>query len=255
MSYTPPAANAVDFDIGAYTPPASNAVDFELASALGVSGSLSATEGNDSFAGSGGVVVSGGLSVTESGADSFDSSGFLITSGALFASESGVDEFSGSGVVLVSGALIATEIGGDVFSGGGVEEQPETYRETPAGSRKKIKAVRFVARLKGDEYEFETLEELEDFVKQATDKPKKSSKKPKIKIVIPQPVKDEFYKYDLPSIEASLSRFDWDSSREIWERYKLLSALNPVSFVQKNERIRADFLKMLELEDEELLLL
>lgn len=222
---------------------------------LEVNGALDVTEsGLDVMDAGGEILVSGALSASESVDDVIASSGLVVVSGNFSITES-LDELIGSGFVLVSGAFDATETGGDVFFTGLVENQQEASREVKAGSRNKIRAVRFVARFKGEDYEFETLEELEDFVKQATQKPKKSSKKPKIKIVIPQTVKDEFYKYDLPSIEASLSRFDWDSSREIWNRYKLLSALNPVSFVQKNERIMADFLKMLELEDEELLLL
>jgi len=43
MSYTPPAANAVNFALVPLTPPAANAVNFELASSAGVTATLAAT--------------------------------------------------------------------------------------------------------------------------------------------------------------------------------------------------------------------
>jgi hypothetical protein len=45
MSYTPPAANAVNFALVSLTPPAANAVNFELASSAGVTATLAATLG------------------------------------------------------------------------------------------------------------------------------------------------------------------------------------------------------------------
>lgn len=85
-------------------------------------GSLSATEGADTFSGTGEVLVEGSLAVSETGADTFSASGTVMdmtATGSLVATETGNDTFTASGKVIVEGSLVATETGSDTFSATG----------------------------------------------------------------------------------------------------------------------------------------
>ena len=85
-----------------------------------VIGSLAATEtGNDTFAGTGKVIVQGALSASETGSDTFASTGKVLVQGSLAASETGNDTFVSTGKVLVQGSLAASETGDDTFAATG----------------------------------------------------------------------------------------------------------------------------------------
>lgn len=81
-----------------------------------VTGSVAVTEVQDSFAGSGQVLVSGAIAVTET-RDSFAATGKVLVSGAVAVTEAR-DSFVATGTVLVSGAVNATEIQ-DAFAASG----------------------------------------------------------------------------------------------------------------------------------------
>ena len=86
----------------------------EMASAGGVTGTLSVTEsGSDAAAISGAVLVQGALSVAENGADTAAFVGGVLVQGSFAASESGSDTSVVSGVVLVQGNFSTTESGSD----------------------------------------------------------------------------------------------------------------------------------------------
>ena len=64
MPYSPPANNAIDFDVSAYTPPANNAIDFDIDPVAGATGTLTVTLGRVTLSGSGKVSVAGTLAET-----------------------------------------------------------------------------------------------------------------------------------------------------------------------------------------------
>ena len=64
MPYSPPANNAIDFDVSAYTPPATNAIDFDIDPVAGATGTLTVTLGRVTLSGSGKVSVAGTLAET-----------------------------------------------------------------------------------------------------------------------------------------------------------------------------------------------
>jgi hypothetical protein len=86
-----------------------------LAAAAG--NSLNATEtGEDTFAGSGQVVVKGTLAGSESGADTAAAIGQIIVKGAVAALETGADTFAAVGSAIsatATGTLNALEVGAD----------------------------------------------------------------------------------------------------------------------------------------------
>ena len=64
MSYSPPANNAINFDVSAYTPPATNAIDFDIDPVSVATGTLTVTLGRVTLSGSGAVAVAGTLAET-----------------------------------------------------------------------------------------------------------------------------------------------------------------------------------------------
>jgi hypothetical protein len=60
--------------------------------------------------------LTGTLAAAETGADTFAGTGGAVVSGTLAAAETGSDTFTGSGEALVTGALAAQEVGQDVAS-------------------------------------------------------------------------------------------------------------------------------------------
>jgi hypothetical protein len=136
MSYTPPPANAVNFELRAFSPPAANDVDFELAPASGgITGTLAVTEtGADILASTGSVRVAGALAVTEAGSDTFAAPGSVRVAGALAVTEAGSDTFAAPGSVRVAGALAVTEAGSDTFAAPGSVRVAGALAVTEAGS-------------------------------------------------------------------------------------------------------------------------
>lgn len=84
----------------------------------GITGTLASTEGSDTLAASGSVLVSGTLSQTE-GADTISAAGSVLVGGTLAATE-GSDTLAAAGSVAsgVTGALAATEVS-DTFAASG----------------------------------------------------------------------------------------------------------------------------------------
>ena len=100
-----------------------------------VSGPFAATEtGNDTFQGSGAAVSTGDLAVTESGSDTFASTGSVVVSGSLSVSETGNDTFASTGSVVVSGSLSVSETGNDTFQGSGAAISSGALAATETGN-------------------------------------------------------------------------------------------------------------------------
>ena len=88
-----------------------------------ITGSLSATEANDTTSSSGKVLVQGALSASEIGIDTFNASGKVLVKGSSSATEQGLDAFLATGIVVaqgISGSLSATEVGSDAFQSTGL---------------------------------------------------------------------------------------------------------------------------------------
>ena len=98
-----------------------------------VTGTLDATEGADTFAATGTVLVQGALSATE-GADVFAAAGTVTVIGSGAASEA-ADTFAATGTVLVQGTLAATEAA-DTFAATGSVESSSTRLTAHVGAKK-----------------------------------------------------------------------------------------------------------------------
>ena len=132
--------------------------------------------------------------------------------------------------------------------------EPESG-QTPAG-RARRRTERFIARHKGQEYEFDSLAKLEAFVESVTTPAqKRRGKKPTVKITVPQRIEQELARFDLPSIQAEIARFDWRAAIRTWNRYESLRQSQPLDLEQSRRQQAFILARQIELEDEELMLL
>lgn len=98
-----------------------------------ITGTLAATEGADTAAFAGDVLVQGSLAATE-GSDTFAAAGDVIVQGSGSPSEA-ADTFAGAGLVLVQGTLAATE-GADTCAGAGTVVSSSTRLTAHVGAKK-----------------------------------------------------------------------------------------------------------------------
>jgi len=116
MAYTPPAANAVDFDIGAYTPPASNAVDFELASTLGAY-TLTAQGGSYSLTGASAALQRSKRIVANGGSYTLAGQSASLLRSKLVTAQGGAYTYAGQSAGLFRSRLIVASGGGYTLAG------------------------------------------------------------------------------------------------------------------------------------------
>jgi hypothetical protein len=149
------------------------------------------------------------------------------------------------GQLMLSGHIPSVDVTGQVIP-----------VETPTPAGRSRRRERLIARHKGQEYEFDSIDQLEAFVeKVTTPAQKRRGKKPSIKIVVPQRVEQELARFDLPSIQAELARFDWRSAIRTWNRYESLRQSQPLDLEQSRRQQAFILARQIELEDEELMLL
>lgn len=98
----------------------------------GASGTLAASEGGDTLAALGDVLVAGALAGAES-ADQAAAQGRVLVVGALAAAEQGQDSAAGQGRVRVAGSLAATD-GADAFAAQGAVAYVGSLNATEGGS-------------------------------------------------------------------------------------------------------------------------
>lgn len=177
-----------------------------------------------------------------------------LTAERMLSADSGIYAVSGVDATFERTIAGAFEINAEPGSYGlsGVDAEFEftgvvpAVTEQPAGRKSRRRVERFIARYRDNEYEFESIDELRAFIESL------GTRKPKVKVSVPESVREAFVALDLPSIETPLMRFDWPSAEKLWERYQLLRQFNPVADVASmNNRL----LRQIEREDEELLLL
>jgi fibronectin-binding autotransporter adhesin len=157
-------------------------------------------------------------------------------SSALF---SGSASLSGDGALAGASNLFFTASGTLIDISAPV--QPTQVTEQPAGRSRKRKQ-RFIARFKGKDHFFRSIEGLEAFVKSVTKPAELKQSNPPVKIIVPASIDDEMAEYDLPSLQPILSKFDWTKAKAVIAR-----ANSVMEGVEKR--------MAMDMEDEELLLL
>lgn len=135
-----------------------------------------------------------------------------------------------------------------VFIASEVEPEPEHPQpEAAILGPGRSKPMRFVTKHKGDYWSFATIEQLQEFLKQNEDKPKKKQKKRNTLRVEVQPeFQDELYQYDLPQIQPYLDQRKFDELNQIMAQFEMARQVMAVQS-QREMQIRKD--------DEEVLLL
>jgi hypothetical protein len=158
-------------------------------------------------------------------------------------------QISASDTITVADALTVVVVGD--------APPPPDSGQTPAGrASRRIRRERFIARYKGQEYSFDSPEQLEAFVESIrTPAQKRRGKKPSVKIVVPQRVERELAQFDLPSIQAELARFDWRAAIRTWNRYEALRQSQGLDLNEAQRHQDYILARQIELEDEELMLL
>jgi hypothetical protein len=188
------------------------------------------------------MTASGALVGTS--ANVFGVSGVMqaVGSGSMFAST--MATFTPSATLSADGAMVGAS--SLFFSANGTlidisaPVQPVVTEQLAGRSRRRKQ--RFIARFKGKDHFFRSVEGLETFVKSVTKPAELRQAKPPVKIIVPDSIDDEMAEYDLPSLQPILSRFDWTKAKAV-----IAQANAVMEGVEK--RLAQD------MEDEELLLL
>ena len=95
---------------------------------------------------------------------------------------------------------------------------------TATGGRVRNKGQRFAIKHRGEFYQFDTLEEVERFIKSVEPLPQKKRKKRKaveLKVEVQPEFQQELYSFDLPDIQPAIDQQRFEEVRQILERYQL----------------------------------
>jgi hypothetical protein len=109
-------------------------------------------------------------------------------------------------------------------AGGAVTPEPEPPAAvTPSGGRVRHKQ-RFAIKHRGEFYQFDTLEDVERFIKSVEPKVEKKQQKKKraaLKVQVEPEFQQELYSFDLPNIQPAIDHQRFEEVRQILERYQL----------------------------------
>lgn len=110
--------------------------------------------------------------------------------------------------------------GGEFFNQGSVTPPP-VVTQTPAGRPRR---ERFIAKYRGQEHEFRTAEELEQFIADARkSEQRKPVKKRKVITARVNPdFQQELYHFDLPNLTPVIEQRNFDELRDILNRYEMM---------------------------------